>query len=70
MLNDLSFTNDSSELKVEGSLVYMELKHADNVYKSTIADLLGTWNLMVIFGSFNSLWYFWNNSGFGCLFGP
>ena len=42
MLNDLSFTNDSSELKVTGSLVYMELKHADNVYKSTIADLLGT----------------------------
>ena len=41
-VNDLSLTNDSSELKVEGSLVYMELKHADNVYKSTIADLLGT----------------------------
>ena len=42
MLNDLSFTNDSSELKVEGSLVYLELKQTDNVYKSTIADLLGT----------------------------
>ena len=42
MLNDLSFTNNSSELKVEGSLVYLELKHAENVYQGTIADLLGT----------------------------